>query len=304
MSFRYSRSFIGFTVIIGLVLATGLTMPAAAQPGGHRMTPTEIDTEHVEHMIDLEGCRLHAKVYGEGGPTVVLLNGIRAEQWYWHPIIPALAGITTVVTYDRPGYGKSEIGTAPCHALQAADDLQALLTELDVPKPYVVVGHSYGCRVARLFAANHPIDVGAILLEDGQHPGILEAQRAVLTGDDLAHIEQMVATMSATENPRTEFDYIMVSTEQSLNCGPLPHVPYTVMIAADRANSAPPMFSPEGREALIRVGKELQKELVALVPDGKEVIVEGAGHIIHNDKPEAVVGEISALVEQVRLRAP
>ena len=51
---------------------------------------------------------------------------------------------------------------------------------------------------------------------------------------------------------------------------------------------------------MIALGLELQKELAALVPEGKHLIVENSGHIIHRDKPEAVISEIVALVEQIR----
>jgi len=48
------------------------------------------------------------------------------------------------VTYDRAGIGKSEIGDLPTHGEQSAKDLQVLLDKLGVPRPYILVGHSYG----------------------------------------------------------------------------------------------------------------------------------------------------------------
>ena len=98
----------------------------------------------MESMIDVGGRKLHCCVYGSGSPTVVLVSGLEAPQVYWNPVIPDLAAKTTVLTYDRAGIGKSEIGDLPTHGEQSARDLHVLLDKLGLPKPYILVGHSYG----------------------------------------------------------------------------------------------------------------------------------------------------------------
>ncbi len=45
----------------------------------------------------------------------------------------------------------------------------------------------------------------------------------------------------------------------------------------------------------------MQKKLVELVPGAEQIIVEGVGHNVHVDRPEAVLAPIRAMV--VRLRA-
>jgi pimeloyl-ACP methyl ester carboxylesterase len=142
--------------------------------------------------------------------------------------------------------------------------------------------------------------VGAVLFEDGQHPRILQAQREALTGTDLEKLEQMAARMSPPENPRSEMDFVQTSLEQALECGPMPQVPFVVLTAGDRSRIAPPIFTPEGMQTLIELGLELQKELVALIPGGRHVVVEDSGHIIHRDKPGVFLSELLALVEKVR----
>jgi len=51
--------------------------------------------------------------------------------------------MTTVVTYDRAGVGKSEIGALPAHGEQSAKDLHALLEAVGAPRPFILVGHSF-----------------------------------------------------------------------------------------------------------------------------------------------------------------
>jgi pimeloyl-ACP methyl ester carboxylesterase len=260
----------------------------------------DITTPKTEKMVDVGGRNLHSCVYGKGSPTVVLVSGFGAPKAYWNPVVPDLAAQTTVLTYDRAGIGKSEIGELPTHGKQAATDLHALLDKLNLPKPYIVVGHSYGGSVVRLFASMYPDDVGGIILEDSQQEGVLEEQRKILKGKDLEQLEEMVAKFAAPDNPKTEGDFRNVTTEQVKNSGPLPQVPFVVLTAGDRSKGMPPIFSEEARKKMLELGMEMQKKLVALVPGGKHIIINDVGHNIHLEKPEALIKPVIEMIEEVR----
>jgi len=261
---------------------------------------TEISTPKTEKQVDVGGRKLHSSVYGKGSPTVVLISGFGAPQIYWNSVIPSLAEQTTVLTYDRAGIGKSEIGDIPTHGKQAAKDLHSLLEKLDLPKPYIVIGHSYGGSIARLFTAMYPDDIGGIILEDAGHEDTLENQRKILKGEDLKKLEEMVARFSPPDRPKTERDYRHITSEQVKNSKPMPIVPYIVLTAGDRSKGMPPIFSKEANQAMVDLGIELQKKLAALIPGGKHIIVEGAGHNLHVEKPEALIKPITNMIEQVR----
>lgn len=260
----------------------------------------EISIPKVEKMVDIIGRSLHCNIYGKGSPTVVLVSGFGAPQKYWNPVVPALAAQTTVLTYDRAGIGKSEIGEHPTHGKQAAADLHTLLTSLNLPKPFLVVGHSYGGSVARLFASMYPDDIGGLILEDSQHEDILEEQRKILKGKDLEKLEEMFARFKPPDNPKTEGDYRYITMDQVKACKPLPHVPFLVLTAGDRSRGMPPMFSAEANQKIAELGIELQKKMAALIPGGKHIIVEGVGHNMHLEKPEALIQPVSEMIKIVR----
>ena len=193
-------------------------------------------------MVDVGGRRLHCFVYGSGGPTVVLVSGFQAPQEYWNPVVPGIAEITTVVTYDRAGYGKSERGDPPVHGRRSADDLHVLLGKLGVPKPYLLVGHSYGGRIVRLFASAYPADTAGLILEEAGHEDLPDAQLAALTGKDRETLAAMIAPYrTRVPDPRTETDYMPVTVEQLRESGPLPRVPLVVITAASRGSGLPPV---------------------------------------------------------------
>jgi pimeloyl-ACP methyl ester carboxylesterase len=254
-----------------------------------------------EHMVDVGGRRLHCFVYGSGGPTVVLVSGFQAPQAYWNPVVPGIAEVTTVVTCDRAGYGQSETGGLPVDGRRSAEDLYVLLGKLGVPKPYVLVGHSYGGRIVRLFATDHPSETAGLVLEEASHEDLPDAQLAALTGQDRETLAAMIAPFRTTPaNPRTETDYMATTIEQLRRSGPLPRVPLVVITAASRGSGLPAVFTPENQARLAEAAMAMQKKLVDLIPGGQHILVEGAGHNVHVDKPEAVLAPIKAMISRLR----
>jgi pimeloyl-ACP methyl ester carboxylesterase len=261
----------------------------------------DISTPKIESMVDVGGRKLHSCVYGNGSPTVVLVSGFEAPQEYWNSVIPALAAKTTVVTYDRAGIGKSEIGDLPTHGEQSAKDLQVLLDKLGVPRPYILVGHSYGGSVVRLFASMYPDDMGGLILEDTQHEDVLKEMEKILTGKDLEAFSQLMADrFSAPENPKTEADYRNMTREQVGKSKPLSRIPFVVLTSANRAKAMQPMFSDAAIEEIAKLDLALNEKLTALIAGGRQIIVEGVGHDIHMDKPEALIEPVMGMIKEVR----
>jgi pimeloyl-ACP methyl ester carboxylesterase len=205
------------------------------------------------------------------------------------------------VTYDRAGVGKSEIGGLPTHGEQSAKDLQVLLERLSVPKPYILVGHSYGGNIARLFASMFPGDTGGLILEDTQHEHVLIEMRKILEGKDLVAFDDlMAARFNTPEHPKTEADYRDMTREQIRKSKPLPRIPYVVLMAAGRAKAMAPLFGDKAIERMAKLDSELNDRLVALIPGGRQVIVEGTGHDIHVDKPEVLIAPVMEIIRKVR----
>ena len=108
-------------------------------------------------MIDVGGRRLAMWMQGKGSPTVVLETGLGAESSEWLRVQNAIGAITRVVRYDRAGRGSSDVAPRPRHAGDMVDDLHAMLRRADVSDPCVLVGHSFGGLLMRLYAHQHRI---------------------------------------------------------------------------------------------------------------------------------------------------
>jgi pimeloyl-ACP methyl ester carboxylesterase len=121
-------------------------------------------------LIDIGGLKLHIHRTGTGAPTVVLESALGGSYISWALVQPELARLTHVVSYDRAGFGWSDEGPRPRTAGRVADELRRLLDRAGVAPPFVLVGHSFGGFVMRIFAARHPADVAGIVLVDPAHP--------------------------------------------------------------------------------------------------------------------------------------
>src|SRR3569833_1602462 len=117
-------------------------------------------------LIDIGGRRLHVQISGESGPSVVLESGLAATSLTWALVQPLIAQFARVMSYARAGLGWSDDATGPATALNAVEDLEALLDRAELPAPFVLVGHSFGALIARILQQRHPELVSGLVLVD------------------------------------------------------------------------------------------------------------------------------------------
>ena len=122
-------------------------------------------------LIDVGGASLH--VYAnpeyagaEGSPPAVFEAGIAATSLSWQLVQPEIANFTQTVSYDRAGLGWSGPGLQPRTIWNVADEWRTLMDRADIPKPRVLVGHSYGALVAIAYALRHPSEIAGMVLVD------------------------------------------------------------------------------------------------------------------------------------------
>jgi pimeloyl-ACP methyl ester carboxylesterase len=113
-------------------------------------------------LIDIRGYRIHLFCSGTDSPnkrTVVLSAGSGDYAIDWWRVQWAVADPTRVCSYDRAGSGWSDPGLVPRTLRQEAAELDLLLRRAGERGPFVLVGHSLGAQVVRLFQSEHPDEV-------------------------------------------------------------------------------------------------------------------------------------------------
>lgn len=120
-----------------------------------------------QRLVEVEpGRRLNLYCVGNGSPTVIFEAGMGVEAGTWGLVQPGIGSRTRACSYDRAGLGFSDPANRPGTAANAADDLHRLLAAANIKPPYVLVGHSYGGMIVRLYADLHSEDVAGMVLVD------------------------------------------------------------------------------------------------------------------------------------------
>ena len=104
------------------------------------------------------GGRFFGDTFGDGRPRVLALHGWRRTH---RDFAKVLEGVDALAV-DLPGFGSTPEPPEPWGSAQYADALTSLLDELT--QPAVVLGHSFGGRVAVHLAASRPDAVKALIL--------------------------------------------------------------------------------------------------------------------------------------------
>jgi pimeloyl-ACP methyl ester carboxylesterase len=274
-------------------------------------------------LVDIGGGRkMYLECRGAGSPTVVFVSGLKASAEDWNiaerqapTVFAEVAKFTRVCAYDRPGTpvgekpSRSDPVRQPTTAQDAASDLHALLSAAKEPTPYVMVGHSYGGMVARLYASTYRDDVSGLVLVDALTEGLQETetpeqwavQRVLMEGD----IRESLALYPDLEriDPDRSFDQIRAAAPVR----PLP----LIVLSADRpwgpqipslvaAGTLPADVPPDFGYVTDAAQKQAQEKLAKLVPNAKHITNTNSGHEVHKEQPQLVINAIREVVETVR----
>lgn len=270
-----------------------------------------------DRRVDIGGHSLRARLLGTAGPTVVLEASLGSALETWDPIIKPLAGFARVIAYDRAGLGKSEPGPLPRSPRQLARELHALLDAVDAEPPFVLVGHSAAGFALRIFAAQHPEEVAAMLLIDVTPERLGAAMNAIAPeawAEDLARTDAHYAEApesspiaAAWEAAHQEWLGIRAAVDADDGSrieelpAALPDVPVVVLTAIQLPDEPQGLTqTPEGAEAWYA----LHAAWVAPLGNAVQVVTRDAGHFIHEDRPELVLRALREITRVLREGGP
>lgn len=245
-----------------------------------------------------------------------------------------VAELTTSVLYDRAGTGWSDDVKLPRSLDEVTDELRGLLRIVDVPAPYLFVGHSLGGAYVQRYAQRFPDDVAGLLLldplhedwdeympqhlkiaanipDDPQMPDLpqefLDQLRAILL-DTMAAFPQplrdtIVAKHASPERLPTGFSEglnVLAVLDDLRHGGARPDVPLTIL-SASGIDALQTMFSTEDQlREQIKGSERLYAAVAAAAPQGEHRTLTDASHAnLPMVRPDAVTDAVTELVHRI-----
>jgi pimeloyl-ACP methyl ester carboxylesterase len=224
---------------------------------------------------------------GSGGVAIILEAGSGGDHRSWSLVQPLLNRLGRVVSYDRLDYGASGRSRRPRSAAIVAEQLREGLERAGVRPPYLLVGHSYGGALVRVFASKYPNDVIGIVLVDPAMENFytratIEEPRAYLAGlvDALLHDDNNAG--EALRREYLAYETSMVQTR--LSTPPPPRT--SVLISALRQLEDSPRLN--------RLWLEEQTKWAQRV--GARHLTLDAGHNLPRLRPQEIADAVASLL--------
>jgi len=187
------------------------------------------------------------------------------------------------------------------------EELRLLLRSAAIPGPYVLVGHSFGGLLMRLYAHHHGGEVAGLVLVDSMHEDQFDvfgpAFPPASESDPPALSEMRGFWTGGWRDPgsTTERIDLVASIAQGRAIGSLGTIPLHVITAGTFLNN--PLVPPARRAGLQGQWEVLQRRLLALSSRATRSMAPRSGHFVQRDDPRIVIDAIAAMVARARRAA-
>ncbi len=285
----------------------------AALLGAGRVTaavddPPSLPDGAQSRIASLNGVRLHYVVAGSG-PPLVLLHGWPQTWFAWAETMAQLAPHFRVIAPDLRGLGRSQRTDTGYDKATIAADIRALIAR-EANGRASVVGHDMGGKAAYVLAHLHRESVARLVLVDCLLPGTENADglrggawhygfhaapdvpEMLTQGRERAYIRAQIRAWSHTEDAPGEAAITEYARHYAGPGGMRAGFAYYRALPQDAALAASfatkltmPVLAIAGRHG---VGMRLAEALRARTDALSEVIVEGSGHFVPEEAPDAL----------------
>lgn len=269
---------------LGVALAAAfIALPAAA------LQPSTLTAE-TPLRVPVADAEMALFVSGSGAPTVVLEAGTGGDHRTWAAVQPTLSTLTRTVSYDRLGLGSSTRSNRFRSASNYVEELREGLRKAGIDPPYVLVGHSLGGALVRLFAGRYPNEVAGLVLVDPAMENFfsraaVEAPQAYL---DQLEEEAASADVSGNEALKREFLAFEISMQQLRLASPPPGENVVLLTAAQI----------QIRDELRAIRLDENARWAERI--GATHIYVMSGHSIQRERPIAVIDAVKQVLARSR----
>lgn len=247
-------------------------------------TRPSTQAQTLDTLIDVGGYKLHFNIIKGKGIPILFEAGGGEDATTWKKIIQpiALRTETTLITYDRAGFGKSTFDTTRHGILNGMIGLETGLKKLGYDGNIILVAHSQGGLYAQLYASRHPARVKAAVLIDVTTTCFYNKKRLVAT-------QQMIDHQNTDNLKASKPGIYYQGADFSNNIERMRKSPFPTSIPVTDFVSDHPPFQDNTD---INDWKRCHREFAAASSNRTGIPASGCGHFIFNDNPPLVIDAI------------
>ncbi len=232
------------------------------------------------------------------GPTLLFLHGTRVTRAMWAPQVAGLTDRYRVVTMDLPGHGVfADVRFHMSHAVASAQSVM-----VRTGGSAIVIGQSLGGYVAMDLAATHPeLVAGLVLCNAATEPRTVARRAPRTVGAYLAgRVGERYLGRGA---PVHAGGHVAEPMPRATN-GILFKGGYGALVTALRTSFAPRLAAYPGPVLLVNGANDPlfrrgEREFLAACSDGRLCVIDGAGHLVNSEQPEAFNAAVREFAEAV-----
>ena len=253
-------------------------------------------------LTTVSGLTFHISDTGAGQPALVFLHYFGGSVRTWQPVIARLAPQFRCLAIDLRGWGDSEAAPTGYAVADMADDVQGVLSALDLPR-FVLIGHSMGGKAAQLLAARHLSGLERLLLI-GPSPlspePMTEADRAEMRAA-WGHADAARKTLKTIAKLPLPEDWQQQVVEDNLRSARPAWEAWADLgsredLSAQAAQITVPTAVLAGKQDPVLSPDVLTREVTQRIPGATQTLLPGAGHLMPLEAPAAVADWISGQV--------
>jgi pimeloyl-ACP methyl ester carboxylesterase len=265
-------------------------------------------------LVDVAGHPVRVRLGGwtrsDGAPTVVLESAFRESLESWDSIFEQVVSLAPVFAYDRARNGGSpDDGRAPTPR-HVAERLHTLLAALGAKPPYVLVGHSWGGPLVRMFTGLYPNEVAGIVYIDPTdlrplHEEVAYYREQGYVGEAMVQRKASLLRFRDPEQPETKvlLDTVQGDFKDFRALPPLPDVPMAVLMSASFGPASwqeAPCEPKVCEGALVRWRIHWLRQMMEGTSNGTLTVATSVGHFMQRDDPDLVVSAIQRVLTLAR----
>lgn len=267
-----------FNRLLSSMLMIGTLMAV----GGCDSTPTDVRfARSGEHSIAY-------RVLGSGGSAIVMIAGLGDGMASFKDVARELSKSSTVIVYDRAGYGASGTVHGLADAAAADRDLSNMLLQSGVAGPYVFVGHSLGGLFAEYFAAKHPEQVSGLILEESRPTDFTRRCELAEAGQCKPPAFLVKLMASGAQSEFAALDATVAEVEQVT---PVREKAVLVVSRPTAADARP----------FDRLWSQCQEDLTLRYAAARHLVAPGGGHYVHQDETAWFVESVRKFVTGIEI---